>query len=135
VLGGEAGLHCRPRLGEGQHPLAGAREQRPGGLPGCLRGAGLGLAGPVPLQLAREHLLRGGEGAGDRRRGQAEQVLELLFLFQWDDELMTREAGLARWDAFGSAEKTMHVNPGPHVGIPLFERAAAAAFYRRHLSG
>ena len=47
--------------------------------------------------------------------------------------LMSREAGLALWDAFGSAEKTMHVNPGPHVGIPLFERDAAAAFYRRHL--
>jgi hypothetical protein len=29
----------------------------------------------------------------------------------------------------------MHVNPGPHVGIPLFERDAAAAFYRRHLGG
>jgi hypothetical protein len=48
---------------------------------------------------------------------------------------MTRDAGLALWDAFGSAEKTMHVNPGPHVGIPLFERDAAAAFYRRHLGG
>jgi hypothetical protein len=56
-----------------------------------------------------------------------------LFLFQWDDELMTREGGLALWGAFGAEEKTMHINPGPHVGIPIFERDAALAFYKRHL--
>jgi dienelactone hydrolase len=49
-------------------------------------------------------------------------TIPVLFLFQWDDELMDREAGLALWDAFGSTQKTMHINPGPHVGIPLFER-------------
>jgi hypothetical protein len=27
----------------------------------------------------------------------------------------------------------MHINPGPHVGIPLFEREAAVAFFKRHL--
>jgi hypothetical protein len=72
-------------------------------------------------------------GSDQQRADAAAITIPLLFLFQWDDELMTREAGLALWDAFGSAEKTMHVNPGPHVGIPLFERDAAAAFYRRHL--
>jgi hypothetical protein len=45
---------------------------------------------------------------------------------------MTRDGGLALWDAFGSTEKTLHLNPGPHVGIPLFERDAVVAFYRRH---
>lgn len=35
---------------------------------------------------------------------------------------------------FGSGEKTMHVDPGPHVGIPAFERDAARAFFARHLS-
>ncbi len=57
----------------------------------------------------------------------------LLFLFQYNDELMTPEAGLALWENFGSKEKTMHINPGPHVGIPLFEREASAAFFARHL--
>jgi hypothetical protein len=67
-------------------------------------------------------------------RQQAGRItVPLLFLFQWDDELMTREGGLALWDAFGAEEKTMHINPGPHVGIPLFERDAALAFYKRHL--
>lgn len=58
----------------------------------------------------------------------------LLFLFQHDDELMTPESGMALFAAFGSTEKTMHVNPGPHVGIPLFEREASATFLARHLT-
>jgi dienelactone hydrolase len=60
-------------------------------------------------------------------------TIPVLFLFQWDDELMTRESGLALFDAFGSREKSMHVNPGGHVEIPLFERDAAEAFFARHL--
>ena len=59
--------------------------------------------------------------------------IPLLVLFQHDDELMTPASGLALWDAFGSEEKTMHINPGPHVGIPTFERASSAAFFVRHL--
>ena len=57
----------------------------------------------------------------------------LLFLFQYNDELMTPKAGIALWEAFGSQEKTMHVNPGPHVGIPIFERDSSLAFFERHL--
>ena len=60
-------------------------------------------------------------------------TVPLLFLFQFNDELMTPEAGLKLWDAFGSSEKTMHINPGPHVGIPTFERDSSAAFFARHL--
>jgi dienelactone hydrolase len=60
-------------------------------------------------------------------------TIPLLFLFQHDDELMTPDSGLALWRAFGSSEKTMHINPGPHVGVPLFERESSAAFYARHL--
>ena len=103
-------------------------------------GVSMGTSFGLPL-LAREPRISAAvlglnalrEGS-DQQRADAEAItIPLLFLFQWDDELMSREAGLALWDAFGSAEKTMHVNPGPHVGIPLFERDAAAAFYRRHL--
>jgi hypothetical protein len=46
---------------------------------------------------------------------------------------MTREAALALWDAFGSKEKTMHINPGGHVQVPLFERKSSEEFFRRHL--
>jgi len=60
-------------------------------------------------------------------------TIPILFLNQSDDELMTRDAALALWDAFGSTEKTMHINPGGHVQVPRFERAASEAFFRRHL--
>ena len=60
-------------------------------------------------------------------------AIPVLFLFQWDDELMTRESGIALFDAIGSQEKTMHVNPGGHVETPLFERDAAEQFFVRHL--
>ena len=77
--------------------------------------------------------LRAGD---DRMRKLAESVtIPILFLFQWDDELMTREAGLALWDALGTKEKTMHINPGGHVGTPRFERLAAEEFFARHLLG
>lgn len=67
-------------------------------------------------------------------RSQAASItIPILFLAQSDDELMTRDAALALWDAFGSAEKTMHLNPGGHVEVPRFERDASEAFFRRHL--
>lgn len=65
---------------------------------------------------------------------QAESLtIPILFLIQRDDELMTIEAALALWDAFGSKEKTMHLNPGGHVQVPKFERDSSEAFFRRHL--
>jgi len=36
--------------------------------------------------------------------------------------------------AFGSEEKTLHMNPGGHTGIPPRERGDWATFWRRHLS-
>ena len=62
-------------------------------------------------------------------------TIPVLFLNQWDDELMTREASIALWEALGSTEKTMHVNPGRHVQVPRFERNASEDFFRRHLCG
>ncbi len=60
-------------------------------------------------------------------------TVPVLFLFQWDDELMEREHGMALFDAIGSAEKTMHVNPGGHLQMPPHERDAVEAFFRRHI--
>jgi dienelactone hydrolase len=59
--------------------------------------------------------------------------IPVQFVFQWDDEVATREAGIALFDAFGSAEKTMHINPGVHVAIPNFEAEAWESFFVRHL--
>ena len=103
-------------------------------------GVSMGTAFGIPLLVGEPRIVAAVLGLGALREGndelrqQAARItIPLLFLFQWDDELMTREGGLALWDAFGSEEKTMHINPGPHVGIPLFERDAALAFYERHL--
>jgi dienelactone hydrolase len=87
-----------------------------------IRAAVLGLAG-----------MSNRPGADAFEQAARSLTIPLLFLFQWDDELMTRESGLALFDAFASTEKTMHINPGGHVAMPLFERDAVDAFFRRHL--
>lgn len=66
-------------------------------------------------------------------RQAAAVTIPVLFLTQWDDELMTRETSIALWAALGSQEKTLHINPGRHVEVPRFERDASEAFFRRHL--
>jgi predicted alpha/beta hydrolase len=55
------------------------------------------------------------------------------FLLQWDDEMVPRAASLALFDAFGSAEKTLHANSGKHAEIPAFELDSALRFFTRHL--
>ena len=60
-------------------------------------------------------------------------TIPVLFILQWDDELVGRKSGLALFDAIGSGEKALHVNPGGHVEIPPFERDAYEEFFLRHL--
>ena len=48
---------------------------------------------------------------------------------------MPRESGLALFDAFGSAEKTLHANPGRHGAVPRYEVDSAERFFARHLGG
>ena len=60
-------------------------------------------------------------------------TIPLEFVFQWEDAVAPRENGLALFNAFGSSEKTMHINPGAHVEIPNFEGASWQAFFVRHL--
>lgn len=62
-------------------------------------------------------------------------TVPVQFVVQWDDKLVPREQGLALFDAFGAAEKSMHVNPGDHSDIPAYEGLSWEAFFRRHLSG
>jgi dienelactone hydrolase len=55
------------------------------------------------------------------------------FVLQWDDELVSRDSGIALFDAVGSRQKTLHVNPGGHLAIPDFERESWERFFGRHL--
>lgn len=72
---------------------------------------------------------------GQERMAEAARSLTvpILFMFQWDDELMTRQSGLDLWDAIGSEDKTLTIHPGGHVGIPLYERDLYESFFERHL--
>jgi dienelactone hydrolase len=60
-------------------------------------------------------------------------TIPLEFVFQWEDAVAARETGIALFNAFGSAEKTLHINPGGHMDIPPFETASWERFFTRHL--
>ena len=104
----------------------------PVGYSGFSLGAGLG----VPLVAAEPRIraavlgLLGITGMA----GTAVQVtVPVLFLLQWDDELVPRDQGLALFGALGSADKTLHANPGRHGQIPPLETGDALRFFVRHL--
>ena len=106
-------------------------------------GLSMGCAFGMPLVASEPRITAAVLGLFGLRDGNQAQLdlaqsitIPVLFLYQSDDELMTRESGLALWDALGSERKTLHMNPGGHVAIPRFEQQdAALAFYRAHLSG
>jgi len=60
-------------------------------------------------------------------------TIPLEFTFQWEDAVAEREHGIGLFNAFGSVEKTMHINPGGHMDIPDFEGASWERFFARHL--
>ena len=87
-----------------------------------VRAATLGLAGLGPQM-----------GGGEFEAAARSLSIPILFLLQWDDELIDRQAGQALFDAIGSTDKTMHVNPGGHTQVPVFENDSAELFFARHL--
>jgi cephalosporin-C deacetylase-like acetyl esterase len=103
-------------------------------------GVSMGTAIGVPLVAAEPRItcavfglagLR--EGATGLAEAAAKITIPVEFVFQWEDAVAPREAGIALFNAFASAEKTMHINPGGHMGIPEFEGASWERFYVRHL--
>jgi cephalosporin-C deacetylase-like acetyl esterase len=56
------------------------------------------------------------------------------FVYQWEDAVASRETGIALFNALGSKEKTMHINPGGHMEIPNFEGPSWERFFQRHLT-
>lgn len=103
-------------------------------------GVSMGTSIGVPFLASESRVecavlgLNGLRAGADEFRRQAESIsIPLLFVFQRNDELVNVEAGLALFDAFGSKEKTMHINPGGHVQIPAHEREDFERFFLRHL--
>jgi dienelactone hydrolase len=110
----------------------------PFGYWGVSMGTAIGLpfvSGETRVTAAVFGLAGVGNRTGSERlaAAAAQVTIPVLFLFQWDDELIERAHGLALYDAFGSAQKTMHINPGGHIEMPPFERDAVEAFFGRHL--
>ncbi|MFD5463617.1 alpha/beta hydrolase [Kitasatospora sp. NPDC127059] len=59
-------------------------------------------------------------------------TIPIEYDLQWDDEHISREDGLALFDAFASTEKTLHANAGRHKELPRFEADSAVRFFARH---
>ncbi|MDH6455353.1 MULTISPECIES: alpha/beta hydrolase [unclassified Streptomyces] len=99
-------------------------------------GVSLGCALGMPF-IAAEPRVRaavlGLQGSPVLAGTAAQVTVPVQFLVQWDDELMPREQSLALFDALGSAEKTLHANPGKHGDLPQFEWDDSLRFFARHL--
>jgi dienelactone hydrolase len=81
-----------------------------------VRAAVLGLGGPLASAEAAARI-----------------TVPVEFLMQWDDERVPRAQSLALFEAFASAEKTLHANPGKHAELPAFEDDSTLRFFDRHL--
>jgi len=104
----------------------------PVGYWGVSMGCGLG----IPFVAAEPRIraavlgLAGQLGLAERA---ARITVPVQFLMQWHDQRVSRAQSLALFDALGSAEKTLHANPGDHGDLPEFELDSSLRFFARHL--
>lgn len=99
-------------------------------------GINMGTATGVPLAASDSRITAAvfGQHWPDFLIEPAKRItIPIEFDLQWDDEHIPRSAGLALFDAFGSAEKTLHANAGRHKQLPRFEADSAVRFFARHL--
>ncbi|BCJ49898.1 hypothetical protein Asp14428_13730 [Actinoplanes sp. NBRC 14428] len=104
----------------------------PVGYWGVSLGCGLGVPFVAAEPRVRAAVLGLG-GAPASADVAARITAPVQFLLQWDDERVPRAQGLALFDAFASAEKTLHANPGKHGELPAFELDGNLRFFERHL--
>jgi dienelactone hydrolase len=107
-----------------------------GGGPVGYWGVSLGCALGIPFVAAEPRVraaVLGLQGSPVLAGTAAQVTVPVQFLLQWDDERMPRAQSLALFDAIGSAEKTLHANPGRHGDLPRFETDDSLRFFARHL--
>jgi dienelactone hydrolase len=113
--------------------LPGIGANGPVGFWGLALGAGIG----VPLVAADPRITAavfGLVGQDGLAVWASRITIPIEFLLQWDDELVPRQECLALFDAFASAEKTLHANSGQHTNVPRFELDSSERFFARHLA-
>lgn len=131
-------LVARQTVGEWQSVLDEIqRLDRVGAGPVGYWGVSLGCGLGVPFVAAEPRVraaVLGLGGALASADAAAQVTVPVEFLLQWDDDRVPREQGLALFDAFASAEKTLHANPGKHsVTLPEYELDSEVRFFARHL--
>ncbi|MEY2468514.1 MAG: hypothetical protein QOF21_1212 [Actinomycetota bacterium] len=104
-------------------------------------GVSMGTMFGVPLVAAEPRIQcavlgLGGLGFGGKGYEAAANsiAIPLQFMLQSGDELVPLESGIGLYDAFGSEEKMLVVNPGAHAAVPPFMFEINDAFFQRHLS-
>jgi dienelactone hydrolase len=100
-------------------------------------GISMGTAIGIPLTAAepriRAAIFGGGFFVYPALMQAARQVtVPVQFLLPWCDEHVDRQATLALFDAFGSADKTLHANPGDHRTVRW--TGVDDGFLARHLT-
>ena len=73
------------------------------------------------------------ETGGRLRSDAAEVRCPVLFLQQWDDELIPRESASELFGALATHDKQLHANPGLHAAIPREEFLNTQTFLAGHL--
>jgi pimeloyl-ACP methyl ester carboxylesterase len=98
-------------------------------------GLSMAAAIGIPLLAAEPRIRAAVLGLlGDEAVDAAARVrVPVEFVMQWHDAQVPRHRALALFDAIGSADKTLHANPGGHGDVPAFQHAASIMFLRRHL--
>jgi dienelactone hydrolase len=138
LIAGFQALVARQTVPEWQAVLDAVQRLEPVG-PGPVGywGVSLGCGLGVPFVAAEPRVRAAALGLGGALASAddaARITVPVEFAMQWDDERIPRAQGLALFDAFGSAEKTLHANPGKHAELPAFEFDSTLRFFSRHLT-
>ncbi|MFJ9839709.1 alpha/beta hydrolase [Kitasatospora sp. NPDC101155] len=99
-------------------------------------GLSLGSVIGIPLVAAEPRItvaVFGLTGHASQLEAARRVGVPVRFVLQWDDELVPRESALAVYGALGSAERTLHANPGGHLAVPDFELDSSERFLFRKL--